>query len=64
MHLRLAKLETGLHAGEIPVWCESPEQVPETIEAMIADSEIRPDHRMHIAALSPNGGPRCVVGGG
>jgi hypothetical protein len=31
--------------SEIPVWCETPDQVEETIEAMIAESEIQPADR-------------------
>jgi hypothetical protein len=42
---RLARLESGAVEPQIPVWCETPEQVEATIEAMIAEGEIRPDQR-------------------
>jgi hypothetical protein len=42
---RLAKLEAASSAMEILVWCDIPEQMEETIQAMIATDEIRPDQR-------------------
>jgi hypothetical protein len=39
---RLARLEAITGTSEIPVWCETPEQVAETIEAIIAEGEIQP----------------------
>jgi hypothetical protein len=31
--------------GDIPVWCDLPEEVPATIDAMVAAGEILPDER-------------------
>jgi hypothetical protein len=42
---RLARLEATTGTTAIPVWCETADQVEETIEAMIAEGEIRPDQR-------------------
>ena len=42
---RLARLEAITGTSEIPVWCETPEQAAETIEAMVAEGEIQPDQR-------------------
>jgi hypothetical protein len=44
---RLARLESGATEPEIYVWCDSPDQVDETIEAMIAEGRIRPDQRAY-----------------
>jgi hypothetical protein len=43
--MRLERLERSALAGDIPVWCNTPEEVPATIEAMIAEREIRPEER-------------------
>jgi hypothetical protein len=37
---RLARLERGGSTADIPVWCETEDEVPATIEAMLADGEI------------------------
>jgi hypothetical protein len=37
---RLAKLERSGSTADIPVWCETEEEVPATIKAMLADGEI------------------------
>lgn len=37
---RLAKLERGGSTADIPVWCETEAEVPDTIDAMLADGEI------------------------
>jgi hypothetical protein len=42
---RLARLERSASAGDIPVWCDLREEVPATIDAMIAGGEILPDDR-------------------
>jgi hypothetical protein len=39
------RMAATIGTPEIPVWCEAPEQAEETIEAMIAEGEIRPDQR-------------------
>jgi hypothetical protein len=48
---RLARLQAITGTSEIPVWCVTPEQVAETIEAMVAEGEIRPADRV-----------RCIFG--
>ena len=38
---RVTKLEMQSSGGSIPVWCNDAADVPATIDAMIADGEIR-----------------------
>jgi hypothetical protein len=45
IRMRLERLERSAPTGDIPVWCDRLEKVPATIEAMIAEGEIRPDQR-------------------
>jgi len=42
IRMRLERLERGAPTGDIPVWCDLPEEVPATIEEMIAGGEISP----------------------
>ena len=42
---RLERPEVGALEGDIPVWCDTPEQVPEIIDAMIAEGEVRLEQR-------------------
>src|SRR5882672_9717431 len=48
---RLERLERGASAGDIPMWCDLPEEVPATIDAMIAGGEILPDDRGRLRFL-------------
>jgi hypothetical protein len=43
---RLARPEAGFGTRNIVVWCDTPEEMEETIAAMIAEGEIRPDQRV------------------
>jgi hypothetical protein len=43
---RLARLEAGLGTKDIAVWCDTPEEMEETIAAMNAEGEIQPDQRV------------------
>jgi hypothetical protein len=38
--MRLERLERSAPMGEIPVWCDLPEEVPATIDAMVTAAEI------------------------
>jgi hypothetical protein len=42
IRMRLERLERGAPTGDIPVWCDFPEEVPATIEELIAGGEISP----------------------
>ena len=43
---RLARLEAGLGTKHIVVWCDTPEEMEETIQAMISEGEMRPKQRV------------------
>lgn len=45
IRMRLERLERSATTGDIPVWCDLPEEVPATIEGMVAAGEIRPEER-------------------
>ena len=45
IRMRLERLERSAPTGDVPVWCDVPEKVPATIEAMIAEGEILPEER-------------------
>jgi len=45
IRIRLERLERSASTRDIPVWCDLPEEVPATIDAMIAGGEILPDDR-------------------
>lgn len=42
---RLERLEAGSPEADIPVWCDTLEQVPEAVDSMIAAGEIQSDQR-------------------
>ena len=45
IRMRLQRLERSVPTGDIPVWCDLPEEVPATIDAMIAAGEISHEER-------------------
>ncbi len=48
---RLARLEAGLGTRNIVVWCDTPEEMEETIAAMIAEGENPAGSACHVRAL-------------
>ena len=45
IRMRIERPERSAPMAEIPAWCDLPEQVPATIDAMIAAGEIRSEER-------------------